>query len=80
MIPIETERLIISHGTIEDNVKVHEYDFNYLQGIERNCEKIGFIPYEQIKVKNFLGNECIEYRNIMSKERFDELYKNEMSR
>lgn len=186
MIPIETERLIISHGTIEDNVKVHEYDFNYLQGIEgicekikrnpnevrswfqndssmeehykrleakrsynfiiylketkepigdigfdryneeikgleiscwlhpnywgngyakealikameyifslgydniiygyyegnerskRNCEKIGFIPFKQVPKNNCFGNPSIEYQNIMSKERFKELYK-----
>ena len=180
------ERLIIKHGTIEDYVKVHEYDFNYLQGIEgifkkikrdpnevrswfqndssieehykrleakrsynfiiylketkepignigfdrydekqnsleiscwlhpnywgngyakealvkameyifslgydniiygydkdnknskQNCEKIGFIPYKQEPQNNFLGHPSIEYQNIMSKERFKELYK-----
>lgn len=183
---IETERLIIKHGEVEDYVKVHEFDFNYLEDIDgifkyvkrdpdevrswfatvssmeehykrleknksynfiiyikntlepigntgfdryneelngleiscyihpnywgngyvkealisamkyiyslgfeniiygyyegnikskKNCEKLGFKPYEQIKVKNFLGNESIEYRNIMSKEEFYKLYK-----
>ena len=34
MTPIETERLIIKHGEIEDYVKVHEFDFNYLENID----------------------------------------------
>lgn len=186
MIPIETERLIINHGEIEDYVKVHEFDFNYLEDIDgnfkyvkrdpeevrswfsndlnmeehfkrleknksynfiiylkdtlepignigfdrynetfnsleiscyihpnywrndyvkealisameyiysfgfeniiygyyegnikskRNCVKLGFKPYEQVKVNNFLGKNSIEYRNIMSKEDFYKLYK-----
>lgn len=31
---INTERLIIKHGDIEDYVKIHEYNFNYLQYID----------------------------------------------
>lgn len=31
---LETKRLIIKAGTIEDYVMVHEYDFNYLMNIE----------------------------------------------
>ena len=187
MTPIETERLIIKHGKIEDYVKVHEFDFNYLEDIDgnfkyvkrdpdevrswfandssmeehykrleknksynfivylkdtlepignigfdryneklncleiscyihpnnwgngyvkealisameyiyslgfdniiygymkgntkskKNCEKLGFIPYEQKPTNTFLGNESIEYRNIMSKENYYKLYKN----
>ena len=30
---LETKRLIIDYGTIEDYVKIHEYDFNDLQNI-----------------------------------------------
>lgn len=189
MIPIETERLIIKHGQTEDYVKVHEFDFNYLQDVDgnfkyvkrdpdeirswfandssmeehynrleknksydfiiylkntlepigdigfdryneelngleiscylhpnywgnsyakealigameyiyslgfdniiygyykgnikskRNCEKLGFKPYGQINIKNFLGNENIEYRNIMSKEDYYKLYKSKV--
>lgn len=186
MTPIETERLIINHGQVEDYVKVHEFDFNYLEDIcgifkyvkrdpdevrswfandssieehykrleknksyefiiylkdtlepigdigfdryneelnsleiscyihpkywgngyvkealisameyiyslgfeniiygyyeeniksKRNCEKIGFKPYKQLEVNNFLGKKSIEHRNIMSKEEFYKLYK-----
>ena len=178
---LETERLIISHGQIEDYVKVHEYDFNYLEDIdgifkyvkrdsnevrswfsqdetiekhyerlelkksfnyiiylketkepigniafdrynhsknsleiscyihpsywgqryakealiatmdyiydlgfdniiygyykgniksEKNCKNIGFEYYEQKETNNFLGNKSIEYRYIMSKDKF----------
>ena len=187
MTPIETERLIIKHGEIEDYVKVHEFDFNYLENIDgifkyvkrdpdevrswfandssmeehykrleqkksyefiiylkenkepigdigfdryneklnsleiscyihpkywgngymkealiqamdyiyslgfeniiygyyegntkskRNCEKLGFKPFEQKKANNFEGNENIVYNNIMSKEDYYKLYKN----
>ena len=33
MLTIETDRLILKDGTIEDWIKVHEYDFNYLMDI-----------------------------------------------
>lgn len=186
MTPIETERLIIKHGEVEDYVKVHEFDFNYLEDIDgnfkyvkrdpnevrswfsndssmeehlkkiernksynfiiylketlepignigfdrynkelnsleiscyihpnywgngymkealisameyiyslgfeniiygyyegnikskKNCEKLGFKPYEQLEVNNFLGKKSIEYRNIMPKADFYKLYK-----
>lgn len=189
MTPIETERLIIKHGEIEDYVKVHEFDFNYLEDIDGNfkyvkrdsdevrswfandssmeehykrlekdksyefiiylkdtlepigdigfdryneelncleiscyihpnywgngyvkealisameyiyslgfdniiygyyegnikskriCEKLGFKSYEHIKVRNFLGNESIEYRNIMSKDDYYKLCKSKV--
>ena len=186
---IITNRLIIKHGKIEDYVKVHEYDFNYLEGIdgvfeyvkndpdsirnwfsmdssieehikrhevnrmydfivflkdvlepigdicfdrfneelnslEISCyihpkywgngyigealigameyiysldydniiygyyegnnkskkvqEKLGFIPYQKHEVSTFLGSTCIAYENIMSKDRFYELYKSKL--
>lgn len=31
---IISDRLIIKYGEIEDYVQVHEYDFNYLEGID----------------------------------------------
>ena len=31
---INTDRLIIKHGNIEDYIKIHEYNFNYLQYID----------------------------------------------
>ena len=31
---INTDRLIIKHGDIEDYIKIHEYNFNYLQYID----------------------------------------------
>jgi hypothetical protein len=37
---LETERLIIKAGTIEDYVIVHEYDFNYLMNIDGVFEYI----------------------------------------
>lgn len=43
---IETERLLISHGQIEDYIKVHEYDFNYLQGLNGNIKYIKRDPDE----------------------------------
>lgn len=31
---VETENLIVKYGTIEDYVAVHQFDFNYLQGLK----------------------------------------------
>jgi RimJ/RimL family protein N-acetyltransferase len=56
-----------------DNIIYGYYEGNIKS--KRNCEKLGFKPYEHIKVRNFLGNESIEYRNIMSKEKYNVLYK-----
>ena len=67
MMPIlETERLIIKAGTIEEYVIVHEYDFNYLMNIDGVFEYIKRDPnevrgwfsssietfYKEIKTKN----------------------------
>lgn len=47
MMPVlETERLLIKAGTIEDYVKVHEFDFNYLQNIDGIFEFIKIKPDE----------------------------------
>ena len=46
MTPIETERLIIKHGEIEDYVKVHEFDFNYLENIDGIFERVKRDPDE----------------------------------
>lgn len=57
----------IIYGYYEGNIKS-----------KRNCEKLGFKPYEQIKTKNFLGSESIEYRNIMSEEDYYKLHKSKV--
>ena len=36
----ETENLIVKYGTIEDYVAVHQFDFNYLQGLKGENGKI----------------------------------------
>lgn len=50
----ETERLTIGLGTIEDYVKVHEYDFNKLQNIKGITELVRMNPDE---VKSWFGND-----------------------
>lgn len=39
------------------------------------CEKVGFEAFKQLRENNCFGNENIVYSNIMSRERFNELYK-----
>ena len=54
MTPIETERLIIKHGEIEDYVKVHEFDFNYLENIDGIFEHVKRDPDE---VRSWFAND-----------------------
>lgn len=55
----------IIYGYYEGNIKS-----------QRLCEKIGFEPYKTQSEGNFLGNKSTVYENIMSKERFNQLYQN----
>lgn len=43
---LETDRLILKDGTIEDWVKVHEYDFNFLMNIDGVFEYVKRDPEE----------------------------------
>ena len=49
----ETENLIVKYGTIEDYVAVHQFDFNYLQGLKGENGKIinerVAIPPEEVR-------------------------------
>ena len=51
---IETERLLIGHGDVEDYVKIHEYDFNALQNIKGVMEYIKMDPQE---VRSWFNND-----------------------
>ena len=50
---LETDRLILKNGTIDDWVKVHEYDFNYLMNIDGIFEYVKRTPEE---VRGWFGN------------------------
>ena len=53
--------------------------YGYYEGNSKSKkvqEKLGFVPFRKYKVTTFLGSTCINYENIMSKERFYELYGN----
>lgn len=68
MTPIETERLVINHGKVEDYVKVHEFDFNYLQNIKGKNELIKNNPEE---VRSWFGKDIEEwYKNIEEKNHY----------
>ena len=59
---LETERLLIGHGEIEDYVKIHEYDFNGLQNIKGIMEYIRRDPEE---VRGWYeGNIDLWYKKI----------------
>ena len=51
---IETDRLIIGEGCIDDYVKIHEYDFNELQNING---RINFIKTNPSEVRNWFNND-----------------------
>ena len=69
MMPIlETERLLIKAGTIEDYVKVHEYDFNYLMNIDGIFE---FVKREPDEVRGWFNNSIEEfYEKVKSKNHY----------
>ena len=53
MMPIlETKRLIIKGGTVEDYVIVHEYDFNYLMNIDGVFE---YVKRDADEVRGWFG-------------------------
>lgn len=66
---IETERLYIRNGTIEDFVKVYEYNFTKLQDIA------GELKYEKQNPKNieswFGGDILNYYKELESKNNYD---------
>ena len=64
----ETDRLLIKHGQISDYVKVHEYDFNYLQGTQDIFKYVKRDPNEVISwFKNY--NSMEEYYDSLEKEK-----------
>ena len=59
---LETERLIIEYGTVEDYVKVHEYNFNDLQNINGVTKLTKNNPDD---VRSWFGNDIESwYKNI----------------
>ena len=68
---IETERIIISYGQIEDYIKVHEFDFNYLEDIDGEFKYIKKSPKE---VRSWFSNDSsIEehYKRLEEKKIYD---------
>lgn len=57
----------IIYGYYEGNIKSKKVQ-----------DKLGFILFKKYETYSFLGNSCILYENIMSKERFYELYNNKL--
>lgn len=70
MMPIiETKRLIIKAGIIEDYVKVHEYDFNYLMNIDGVFKYIKRDPNE---VRGWFGNNIENfYKELNNKNHYN---------
>ena len=70
MMPIlETKRLTIKGGTIEDYVIVHEYDFNYLMNLNGIFE---YVKRDADEVRGWFGQGIDGfYKNIKSKNNFN---------
>lgn len=68
-IEIKTERLIIKKGTIEDFLRVYEYDFTKLQNVDGICK---LVKQEQEKIKEcFKGGIKRYYSKIKKAHMFD---------
>ncbi len=66
---IETDRLIIDYGTIDDYVKIHEYDFNDLQNIDGITQ---FTKLDPEEVRKWFGNNIdLWYEQIESKNHYN---------
>jgi len=66
---LETERLIIKAGTIDDFIKVHEFDFNYLQNIDGLFE---FVKREPDEIRSWFPDSLDKfYQDIRSKNHYD---------
>jgi ribosomal-protein-alanine N-acetyltransferase len=66
---LETERLIIKKGTVEDYVKIHEYDFNSLQNINGIFEYIKLNPDE---VRSWFNNNIEDwYKKVESQKHYE---------
>ena len=52
---LKTERLILKRGTLEDYVKVYEYDFTYLRNIDGEFKFVKFDP-EKLKGWGNIGD------------------------
>lgn len=62
MLVLETDRLILKKGSVEDWIKVHEYDFNYLMNIDGIFEYVRRTPEE---VRSWFDNSLdnVEQKN-----------------
>ena len=68
-IEIKTERLIIKKGTIEDFLRVYEYDFTKLHNVDGICK---LVKQEQEKIKEcFKGGIKRYYSKIKKAHMFD---------
>ena len=77
MIPIETERLIIKHGKIEDYVKVHEFDFNYLnEKILSILSANGEVKYWGLIADCMCNSVCNFCQDIIFIARIDDMINN----
>ena len=63
-IEIKTERLIIKKGTIEDFLRVYEYDFTKLQNVDGVCE---LVKQEQEKIKECFNSGIKRYYSKIKK-------------
>ena len=66
---LETERLFLKKGTIEDYVKVHEYDFNYLQNIKGKMQLVKNNPDD---VRSWFNNDIDSwYKKIIEQNHYN---------
>lgn len=67
MIPVlKTERLLIKFGSLEDYVKVHEFDFNYLQNIDGIFE---FVKLDENEVRAWFSNSIEKFYDYITEKK-----------
>ena len=58
---LETDRLVLRDENVEDMVRVHEYDFNYLMGIEGVFE---FKKRDPEQIRSWFSEDSLENKEI----------------
>lgn len=59
---LETERLVLKRGTLDDYKKVYEYDFTKLRGVNGEVE---FVKYDKLEVLELYAKDYDESDNML---------------